>query len=52
MVTCGLPDRSKDDWTWLAIAFSVYALAARSATTRIKTITINVTSGHRRRRRR
>jgi hypothetical protein len=50
MLTCGLPDSSKDDWTWLAIWSSVNALAARSATTRIKTITMSVTSGHFRRR--
>jgi hypothetical protein len=50
MVTLGLPDRSNDDWTWLAIWFSVYALATRSPTTSTKMITIKVISGHFRRR--
>ena len=31
MVTSGLPDRPSDDWIWLAIWFSVIAVAARSA---------------------
>ena len=50
MVTFGLPDSSNDDWNWLAILFSAYALATRSPTTRTKTITIKVISGHFRRR--
>src|SRR6516225_2673993 len=48
MVTSGLPDRPKDDWTWLAIWFSVYALATKSLTTRstmITTTVINAISG-------
>src|ERR1700730_12682985 len=52
MVTLGLPDRPRDDWTWLAIWFSVYALAARSPTTSTTMITIKVMSGHLLRRRR
>ena len=52
MVTCGLPDRPRDDWIWLAIWFSVYALAARSPTTSTTMITIRVMSGHLLRRRR
>src|ERR1700689_639964 len=39
MLTCGLPDRSRDDWTWLAIWFSAYALATRSLTTSRTTLT-------------
>ena len=53
MVTLGLPDRPRDDWTWLAIWFSAYALATRSLTTSStrSTITvISVMSGHFRRR--
>ena len=42
MVTCGLPDRARDDWTWLAIWFSAYVLATRSLTTSSTTITISV----------
>ena len=54
MVTCGLPDRARDDWNWLAIWFSAYALATRSLTTSSTRITISVisaTSGPFRRRR-
>ena len=40
MVTSGLPDRSSDDWNWLAIWFSAYALATRSLTTSSTRITI------------
>src|SRR5277367_4214329 len=42
MVTCGLPDRPRDDWTWLAIWFSAYALATRSLITSSTKITITV----------
>ena len=42
MFTCGLPDRSSDDWNWLANWFSVYALATRSPTTSTTMITITV----------
>src|ERR1700722_5395991 len=42
MVTSGLPDRASDDWTWLAILFSAYALATRSLTTTSTTITSSV----------
>ena len=55
MVTSGLPDRASDDWTWLAILFSAYALATRSLTTSSTTITSSVISridGPRLRRRR
>jgi hypothetical protein len=52
MTTCGLPDSAKDDWNWLAIWFSVYALAARSPTTRTTMMTIKVIIGHLLRRRR
>src|ERR1700728_1964132 len=51
MDTLGLPDRSRFDLIWLAIAFSVIAAPARSATTSSTTITINVMIGHRLRRR-
>ena len=44
MVTSGLPDRPRDDWNWLAIWFSAYALATRSLTTSSTMITITVIS--------
>src|SRR5579863_939897 len=42
MLTLGLPDRFRDDWTWLAIWFSANALATRSLTTSRTRITITV----------
>jgi hypothetical protein len=42
MVTFGLPDRPSDVWTWLAIRFSVYALAAKSLITKSTRTTITV----------
>src|ERR1700722_3498681 len=42
MLTVGLPDRFRDDWTWLAIWFSANALATRSLTTSSTKSTITV----------